>query len=158
MIMTRTLIVLCLFCSFAAAQEVAAERAAAQSMKSMAIFESEKLLQNLQDGDTRAILAKLAPKVDYYNKGRVSAPAVRAELEKYFNRWSDRQFSNVRAAVGEWDVYRGVYKIGVEVDFAWLVKDGKTESGKSRLHLVWQGRTNDDISIVSWKETVNPML
>jgi hypothetical protein len=158
MIMTRTLIVLCLICSFAAAQEVAAERAAAQSMKSMAIFESEKLLQNLQDGDTRAILAKLAPKVDYYNKGRVSAPAVRAELEKYFNRWSDRQFSNVRAAVGEWDVYRGVYKIGVEVDFAWLVKDGKTESGKSRLHLVWQGRTNDDISIVSWKETVNPML
>jgi hypothetical protein len=158
MIMTRILIVLCVLSSFAAAQEVSADRAAAQSMKSMAIFESEKLLQNLQDGDARAILAKLAPKVDYYNKGRVSASAVAAELEKYFNRWSDRRFSNVSTAVGEWDVYRGVYKIGVEVDFAWVVKDGKTKSGKSRLHLVWQGRTNDDISIVSWKETVNPML
>ena len=81
-----------------------------------------------------------------------------APSEKYFNRWSDRRFSNVRTAIDEWEVYRGVYRIGVEVDFLWIVKDGKTRSGKSRLHLVWQGRTNQDISIVSWKETVNPML
>jgi hypothetical protein len=44
--MTRTLIVLCVLSWFAAAQEVSADRAAAQSMKSVAIFESEKLLQN----------------------------------------------------------------------------------------------------------------
>ena len=160
MILFRTLLALCLLCSFAAAQEVSADRAAAQSMKSMAIWESEKSLQNLQDGDTRAILAKIAPKVDYYDKGRIPTPAVRAELEKYFNRWSDRKFSNVRTAIDEWDVYRGVYQIGVKVDFTWTVKDssGKTKSGKSRLHLVWKGRTNDDLSLVSWKETVNPML
>jgi len=64
MILSRTLLALCLLCPFAVAQEVSADRAAAQSMKSMAMWESEKLLQNLQDGDTRAILAKIAPKVD----------------------------------------------------------------------------------------------
>jgi hypothetical protein len=155
--MTRTLIALWLLCSFAGAQEVSADRAAAQSMKYMARLESEKLVQNLQDGDARAILAKLAHKVDYYDKGRISAPAVRAEIEKYFRRWPDRQFSHVDTTVGEWDVYRGLYKIGVEVDFLWTVKDGKTKSGNSRLHLVWQGRTNDDLSIVSWNETTrNP--
>jgi hypothetical protein len=60
----------------------------------------------------------------------------------------------------EWDVYCGVYQIGVKVGFTWTVKDssGRTKSGKSRLHLVWKGRTNDDLSLVSWKETVNPML
>src|SRR5215469_7841945 len=105
MILSRTLLVLCLLCPFAVAQEVSADRAAAQSMKSMAMWESEKLPQNLQDGDARAILAKVAPKIDYYNKGLISAPVVRAELEKYFNRWSDRKFFDVRTAIDEWDVY-----------------------------------------------------
>lgn len=158
MTLTRALIALCVLCSCAAAQEVSAERAAAQSMKSMAMWESEKLLQNLQDGDARAILAKLAPKIDYYKKGRISAPAVRAEIEKYFRHWPNRKFSHVSTAIGEWDIYRGVYQIGVDVDFLWAVKDGKAKSGKSQLHLVWKGRTNDDLSIVSWNETVNPML
>ena len=48
----------------------------------------------------------------------------------------------------------------MKVGFTWTVKDssGRTKGGKSRLHLVWKGRTNDDLSLVSWKETVNPML
>ena len=68
------------------------------------MWESEKLLQNLQDGDASAILAKIAQKVDYCDKGRLAAPAVRAEIEKYFRRWPDRQFSHVSTTVGEWDV------------------------------------------------------
>jgi hypothetical protein len=84
MILSRTLLALCVLCPFAVAQEVSADRAAAQSMKSMAMWESEKLLQNLQDEDTRAILAKIAPKVDYYNKGLILSASCSGRTRKIF--------------------------------------------------------------------------
>lgn len=132
--------------------QVSADRAVSQSMKFMALSESEKLLKNLQEGDSRAIIAKCAPKVDYYDKGKISSRALRSELEKYFHRWSDRRYSNVEATLGEYDFDAEIYR--VQVDFDWSVSDTEngSRSGRSRIELIWKGRTNDNLSIIAWKE------
>ncbi len=118
----------------------------------MALSESENLLQNLQEGDSRAIIAKCAPQVDYYDKGRISTRAVRSEIEKYFTRWSDRHYSHPETTLIESDFDAGTYR--VQVDFDWSVGDLKngSRSGRSRIELVWSGTTNGNLSIVMWKE------
>jgi hypothetical protein len=149
--MTRAIVPLLLFPSLLFAQ-VPPERAAAQSMKEMALHESEKLLQNLQEGDARAIVAKCARAVDYYDKGRIPPHTVLSELQKYFKRWSDRQYSNIEAAIMDSNSDLGIFR--VQVDFNWTVEalSGATKSGRSRIVLVWKGTINDNISITSWKE------
>lgn len=118
----------------------------------MVLSQSEKILQNLQTGDSRAIIAKCGPQVDYYDKGKISTRAVRLEIDKYFNRWGDRQYSNVETKLRESDFDAGIYR--VQVDFDWSVRDLKnnSRSGRSRIELVWKGTTNDHLSIVIWKE------
>lgn len=132
--------------------QVSADKAASQSMKFMALSESEKLLQNLQEGDSRAIIAKCAPQVDYYDKGEISSRAVRSEVEKYFIRWSDRRYSHLETTLIEYNFDAGIYR--VQVDFDWSVSDLKhsSKSGRSRIELVWSGTTNENLSIVMWKE------
>ena len=132
--------------------QVSADRAASQSMKFMALSESEKLLQNLQEGDSRAIIAKCAPQVDYYDKGKISTCVVRLEIDKYFNRWGDRHYSKVETTLLGSDFDAGIYR--VQLDFDWSVSDLKnnSRSGRSRVELVWKGTTNDNLSIVTWKE------
>src|SRR4051812_44237367 len=51
-------------------EQVTAERTSAQAMKYVALEESTKLLHNLREGNVEAIVAKLAPKVDYYDNGQ----------------------------------------------------------------------------------------
>ena len=116
------------------------------------LSESEKLLQNLQEGDSRAIIAKCAPQVDYYDKGKISTCVVRLEIDKYFNRWGDRHYSKVETTLLGSDFDAGIYH--VQLDFDWSVSDLKnnSRSGRSRVELVWKGTTNDNLSIVTWKE------
>jgi hypothetical protein len=132
--------------------QVSANTAASQSMKFTALSESEKLLQNLQTGDSTAIVAKCAPRVDYENKGKISARPIRSELEKYFNRWSNRQYSHLDTTLIESDFDEGIYR--VRMDFDWSVSDAKngSKSGRSRIELAWKGTTNENLSIVMWKE------
>jgi hypothetical protein len=48
--------------------QVSADTAASQSMKFMALSESGKIPQDLQVGDSRAIIAKCAPQLDYHER------------------------------------------------------------------------------------------
>lgn len=132
--------------------QVSANTAASQSMKFTALSESEKLLQNLETGDSPAIVAKCASRVDYHDKGKISTRAIRSELEKYFNRWSNRQYSHLDTTLTESDFDQGIYR--VQMDFDWNVSHAKngSKSGRSRIELVWKGTTNENLSIIMWKE------
>jgi hypothetical protein len=131
--------------------QVSADTAASQSMKFMALSESGKILQDLQVGDSRAIIAKCAPQLDYHDKGKISRRALRAEIEKYFTRWTDRHYTHVATTLIEYNFAAGIYR--VQVDFDWNVSDLKdSRSGRSRIELVWSGTTNDNLSVIIWKE------
>jgi hypothetical protein len=131
--------------------QVSADTAASQSMKFMALSESGKILQDLQVGDSRAIIAKCAPQLDYHDKGKISRPALRSEIEKYFTRWTNRRYTHAETTLVEYNSDAGIYR--VQVDFDWSVSDLKnSRSGRSRIELVWSGTTDDNLSVIIWKE------
>jgi hypothetical protein len=131
--------------------QISADTAASQSMRFIALSESSKILQDLQVGDSRAIIAKCAPQLDYDDKGKISRRALRSEIEKYFTRWTNRHYTDVETTLIEYNFDAGIYC--VQVDFDWSVSHLKSSrSGRSRIELVWSGTTNDNLSVIIWKE------
>jgi hypothetical protein len=131
--------------------QISADTAAYQSMKYMANSNTEGILRDLERGGLDAILTKCGNEVDYYDRGLISKASVRAAIARYFQRWSNRRYSNITVSLQESDFGRGTYN--VQADFDWTVSNASdTKSGRSRLRLVWKGFTNANLSILGWKE------
>ena len=65
--------------------QISADTAASQSMRFIALSESGKILQDLQVGDSRAIIVKCAPQLDYDDKQNFETRTSLGEREIFYS-------------------------------------------------------------------------